>query len=256
MRSKTDPTRPTGQPVGAQVPGSQIGRGWDMFSMVVGAPGGVLYGTKPSGELMWYQDAARDGSNAPDGSTGWKDGSGSQVGAGWYTATTDIPSVQFDFDDVNFADSTPVGGDAHFTLRSDGSFTFWGYLHNSGLIDYNVSLVVLAKDTSDRAYTCTVSGHVSGGTGSGSHDFDWRGDSRDDAIKTWWPRIAARNQGLCKIRADSDLASLTNEILTTAGIILAVIALPMFWKDDGKGKSEGSPPAPPNPGPATGVASA
>jgi hypothetical protein len=194
---------------------------------------------------MWYQDVARNGTNDPNGRSGWDGRSGSQVGAGWYPFPVNpSPSIQFDFNSVTFNDSTPVGGNAHFTLRSDGTFTYWGHLHNSGFIDYNVSLIVLAKDTNDRAYTCTVSGHVSGSSGSGPHDFDWRGDSQDDAIKTWWPRIVTRNQAWCKIRADSDLATLTNEVLTMAGVILAVIALPMFWTDNNKGKCEGTAPTP------------
>src|SRR5689334_19860600 len=43
----------------------------------------------------------------------------------------------------------------------------------------------------------------------------------DDAIKTWWSRIAARNQAWCKIRADSDVTTLNDDIVTTAGIIFS-----------------------------------
>ena len=134
--------------------GSQIGQGWNIFPIIVAGPSGMFYGLKSSGELVWYQDAARNGTNAPNGSSGWATNSGSQIGAGWYPYPTDLNSpVQIDFDSVTFDDSTPIGGNVHLALRSDGSFTFWGHMHNSGLIDYNISVMVLVKDSNGRAYT-------------------------------------------------------------------------------------------------------
>jgi hypothetical protein len=42
---------------------------------------GIIYAIKPTGELYWYQDLWRDGTNAPDGSTGWV--GPKQIGVGW-----------------------------------------------------------------------------------------------------------------------------------------------------------------------------
>src|SRR5689334_5067670 len=44
---------------------------------------GVIYGIHEDGRLLWYQDMRGDGTNEPDGSTGWAPGSGSQIGQGW-----------------------------------------------------------------------------------------------------------------------------------------------------------------------------
>jgi len=58
----------------------QIGAGWN-FSHVFSGGDGVIYAIKPTGELLWYEDLKRDGTNAPDGSTGWA--GYKQIGVGW-----------------------------------------------------------------------------------------------------------------------------------------------------------------------------
>lgn len=63
--------------------GSQIGVGWDKFDQVLSIGGGIIYAVKPTGELLWYQDVARDGTNGAGGERGWQSQSGSQVGFGW-----------------------------------------------------------------------------------------------------------------------------------------------------------------------------
>ena len=42
-----------------------------------------IYAVMGGGALVWYRDIARDGTNAPDGSTGWASASGSAIGQGW-----------------------------------------------------------------------------------------------------------------------------------------------------------------------------
>ena len=63
--------------------GKQIGTGWAEFTQVFSGGAGVIYAIRPTGELLWYRDTLRNGANAPDGSTGWAAGSGSQIGFGW-----------------------------------------------------------------------------------------------------------------------------------------------------------------------------
>jgi Neuraminidase-like domain/Tachylectin len=63
--------------------GKQIGYGWQNFKFIFSGGNGVIYAVQPTGELLFYKDIARDGSNAPDGSTGWHPNSGSQIGSGW-----------------------------------------------------------------------------------------------------------------------------------------------------------------------------
>ena len=63
--------------------GATIRAGLPAFTHVLRGRDGVLYAITPAGELLWYEDIARDGSNAPGGTSGWADGSGNQIGTGW-----------------------------------------------------------------------------------------------------------------------------------------------------------------------------
>ena len=205
--------------------GQQIGQGWNEFTAILGAAGGVIYGTKRSGELLWYKDLLRDGTNSAGGSD-WATNSGAQVGNGWFAYPASLPPTQqFDLDSVTFDDSTPVGGNAHLTLRSDGSLTFWGHFHNAGAIDYNISFMMIVRDANDTPYSVAVSGHLSGSTGTGSHDYDFRIDSRNDLVAQQWPAIVSYAVAEGHIKADSDLEAFISEVFATAGIVLSVIAL-------------------------------
>ncbi|HEY6797558.1 MAG TPA: N,N-dimethylformamidase beta subunit family domain-containing protein [Kineosporiaceae bacterium] len=43
----------------------------------------IFYAVTPDGDLLWFADLARDGSNASDGSTGWAAASGNRIDTGW-----------------------------------------------------------------------------------------------------------------------------------------------------------------------------
>jgi hypothetical protein len=63
--------------------GNQIGVGWNGFEHVFAGGGGTIYAILPSGELLWYRDLLRDGSNGLRGELGWAPNSGKQINAGW-----------------------------------------------------------------------------------------------------------------------------------------------------------------------------
>lgn len=63
--------------------GNPIGTGWETFTKIISGNDGTIYAVQPTGEILWYRDIFRNGSNASDGSTGWASGSGSQIGQGW-----------------------------------------------------------------------------------------------------------------------------------------------------------------------------
>jgi N,N-dimethylformamidase len=63
--------------------GNQIDAGWSAFRHVVSGGGGVIYAVTERGDLLWYRDDARDGTNGPRGSSGWAAASRSRVGGGW-----------------------------------------------------------------------------------------------------------------------------------------------------------------------------
>src|SRR3569832_1553561 len=63
--------------------GNQIGFDWQQFTHVFGGGNGIIYAIKPTGELYWYRDDLRDGTNDPSGQRGWDANSGKQIGYEW-----------------------------------------------------------------------------------------------------------------------------------------------------------------------------
>jgi len=60
--------------------GNQIGQHFEGIRQLVSGGDGILYAIHDDGRLLFFRDQLRDGSNAPDGSTGWASKSGNQVG--------------------------------------------------------------------------------------------------------------------------------------------------------------------------------
>src|SRR5215207_4869646 len=60
--------------------GNQIGQHFEGIRQLVSGGDGILYAIHDDGRLLFCRDQLRDGSNAPDGSTGWASKSGNQVG--------------------------------------------------------------------------------------------------------------------------------------------------------------------------------
>jgi hypothetical protein len=63
--------------------GNQIGQHFEGIKQLVGGGNGILYAVHDDGRLLFYRDILRNGTNAPNGSTGWAVGSGNQIGQGW-----------------------------------------------------------------------------------------------------------------------------------------------------------------------------
>jgi hypothetical protein len=63
--------------------GKQIGVGWNGLKQVFSGGDGIIYAVRDSGELLWFKDLLRDGSNGANGERGWSPDNGSQIGFGW-----------------------------------------------------------------------------------------------------------------------------------------------------------------------------
>lgn len=84
---------------------------------------------------------------------------------------------------------TALGGQAELTIRNDGTYTFRGHLHDSGLDSYDFRLNLVFRTSPDRfiALTEFASGRVAGTLGSGSRDSDWEQNPSNDLIRRQWP---------------------------------------------------------------------
>jgi hypothetical protein len=138
----------------------------------------------------------------------------------------DVPgALDFDFNPIVFGEGIAVGGSSHLTIRQDGSYTFSGHFHDSGIAEYNVSLVWGVKDAQNQLYTFQHSGHVAGTFEPGSRDDDWTIDSRHDSIADNWANIGASATYNAQANATGDLVNLTNSVIGTVGTVLGVVAI-------------------------------
>lgn len=150
-------------------------------------------------------------------------GGGHQAAGFNYVLPHDLPSsLDFDRNPIEFREGIAAGGSAHLTFRQDGSYTFFGHFHDSGSIEYNVSMVWAVKDSQNYAYTIPHSAHINGTFESGSRDDDWRIDSHHDSIANNWVSLAAGSTDHVEASASGDLTGLTNLALAGVGFALGV----------------------------------
>ena len=70
-------------PGGREIPAHESEPAGIYSRIFAGSEPGVIYAQKPNGELYWYRDELCDGSNNPNGSSGWDPKSGRHIGSGW-----------------------------------------------------------------------------------------------------------------------------------------------------------------------------
>jgi hypothetical protein len=137
------------------------------------------------------------------------------------------PTNQLDFDwnPIVFGGGVPVGGYAHVTIRSDGTYSFTGHFHDSGALEYYMQLVWVVKDSKNIAYTFEHQGHVAGTFETGSRDDDWDNEAQNDAIRDSWANIVAGWSWTSNAQANGDLTNLLNSTIGAVGLVLGVVAI-------------------------------
>jgi hypothetical protein len=115
------------------------------------------------------------------------------------------PPVTF-HQDVVTPSGTALGGWVEMTLRSDGSYTFSGHMHDSGWdpYDFRVRAVVSAADV---AVAAQHSGHTDGtGSapfGSPNRDNDWSESNTEPRIQRYWSELRQATMTVSKSYADT-----------------------------------------------------
>lgn len=149
-------------------------------------------------------------------------------GPGQRTVQEWIPlpaQLDFDWNPIVFGGGVAVGGSSHLTIRKDGSYSFSGHFHDSGGLEYNMSLAWAVKDANDQVYTFATQGHVAGTFESGSRDYNWANDAQNDAIANNWAAIVAANHATASATADGDITALVNGLIGTLGTVLGIVAI-------------------------------
>jgi hypothetical protein len=124
-----------------------------------------------------------------------------------------------------FNGGVPVGGYAHLTIRSDGTYSFSGHFHDSGATEYNMQLAWAVKDSINKVFTFEHQGHVSGTFEAGSRDDDWDNEGQNDAIRDNWANIVAGWSAQANAQANGNLINLLNSIIGALGLVAGVTSI-------------------------------
>lgn len=138
----------------------------------------------------------------------------------------DLPSyLDFNWSPIAFGNGVPVGGWAHLTIRSDGSYTWSGHFHDSGFPSYDVSIAWGVKDNQGTLYGFTDSGHTAGTVEPGPRNHDWNINGRDQRIADRWAFIAAGNTWDARAHSGIDLGGLVKQVKDAMGAITTVVSI-------------------------------
>ncbi|MFC9262246.1 tachylectin-related carbohydrate-binding protein [Streptomyces hydrogenans] len=161
--------------------GKNVGGGWNIYSTVLSAGGGVIYGITPGGDLHWYRhDGWTDGSNR------WTAGAGGKnVGGGWSFYSTVLSAGRGVIYGI-----TP-GGDLHWYRHdgwTDGSARWTGgakWKVGSGWEEYRT----VFSGSFGVIYGIMPEGDLwwnRHGGWSGPTEQDWYVSSVEDAVSRGW----------------------------------------------------------------------
>jgi len=143
---------------------------------------------------------------------------------GGTTVVNNVSSITYNWPNLTFSGSTPVGGYASLTVNSDGSYDFSGHLHDSGFPSYNVSFGVGLLSPTGVLYTFVTQGHTNGTLESGSRDYNWNVSATDPALASGWADLLGGTSN-STLQASWDGNSTINSIEQGLGTVLSVVAL-------------------------------
>jgi hypothetical protein len=125
---------------------------------------------------------------------------------------------------LGFSDGTPVGGSATLTVYMDGSYHFWGHLHDSGFPSYNDNVMLAVVSPSGRMWGIVHSGHMAGTIESGSRDDNWDVTGTDPVLAANWADFWG-SKGYATTNVNSDWNPLVNQVESLAGIVLGIVGI-------------------------------
>ena len=131
---------------------------------------------------------------------------------------------------ISFQGNIACGGSASLVLNVDGTCTFNGSFHDSGLVSYDVSLAMVVTSTSGKAFTFAKTGHVSGtaalaGGGSNSRNFTWADSAKNADVAAAWAELVAGSNSHWKADVNASVVDVLNDVVTLVKAIQPVITV-------------------------------
>ena len=89
------------------------------------------------------------------------------------------------------ADTGNIAGPVSLTLTSDGSYNFSGQLNNSGLLPYNVNVVVAIASDAGTLFLYTASQQIGANIPTVNNSWNWENTGNNGSIKAVWADLQA-----------------------------------------------------------------
>lgn len=114
-------------------------------------------------------------------------------------------------------------------IFQDGGYSFSGHFHDSGAPSYDVDAVWVIVSSSGKAFTFGAKGSTHGTFESGSRDFDFAQNGKNDAIREAWPDLCAgyhwRWTSYVNWNAQAAVDDVVNALKSAGAVIGAVVAV-------------------------------
>ncbi|AUX33818.1 MULTISPECIES: hypothetical protein [Sorangium] len=134
-------------------------------------------------------------------------------------------SVTYKSADFRLALGNHVTGNATVTLRTDGSYAFNTYAHNSGLVRRNYTLSCVVVSRSHEAFVFKISGKLGGTFGGGSRTDDNTEFGVNERIAANWKDLTGGTTADCSMDQSWNSKAFLRAIPATASVVTTVVAL-------------------------------
>lgn len=125
---------------------------------------------------------------------------------------------------ITFNGGVPVGGNVLLKIWDDGTYSFTGHFHDSGLPSYNVQALLTVTGHNGYVLTFSHEGHMAGTFEPGSRDNNWSIAGHNAYIATHWKDFEKASwHG--NAHTGLDMGSLWNGLKSGLGAISGVVAV-------------------------------
>jgi uncharacterized protein with LGFP repeats len=127
-----------------------------------------------------------------------------QIGWTSQDGAMDIPDTAFFHGDVVTPSGTALGGYVDMTMRSDGSFSVYFHMHDSGIPDYDFQVSAILAASNGMTFAIQHSGHVEGSDSWSlfhetlKRDDDYTENGSNHFIQVYWPQVRGGNLWVTK----------------------------------------------------------
>lgn len=123
-------------------------------------------------------------------------------------------------------DADALHGEAEFIMRSDGTYTFRGYLRATGFPSFAYKVQVAVRCAAGVVIVAEASGRVFGTDTPGDRQRDWNEDNASESIRQYW--TALRSESQFETNLDKNLSGISGGLIDVAKTVVETFVAAQF----------------------------